>query len=354
MRHLELFSGVGGFRQALDLLSLDFGLKNKSIGFSEIDNNAVKTYKANFNTSREIEMGDIVSFVSNKDKLESLPDFDIITGGFPCQSFSMMGKQKGFKDVRGNVFFQIIDIIKEKKPKFILLENVRNLKTHDKGKTFDTVLKFLKEAGYPNIYHDIFNTEDFGLAQRRNRVYIFAAKKPLPKNFVFNSQIIKKVFQDIKNKTSLLQQKNVLDVLDKKVDAKFFLSEVLKPTILSNGTKNFRSKSDINQMIARPLTATMVKMHRACQDNYFSQDFILDANEYNKRAYNKEELAKKQIRRITPKEAFLFQGFNKKFIKNAESTGVSNHQLYRQAGNAVSVNVVYAVFYYLFVYSELS
>jgi DNA (cytosine-5)-methyltransferase 1 len=354
IKHLELFAGMGGFRQALELFTTDFGIKSQSVGFSEIDYNATKTYKANFDTSKEVEMGDIVAFVNSPSKLKSLPKFDILTGGFPCQSFSMMGKQKGFKDLRGNVFFQIIDIIKEKKPKFILLENVKNLKTHNKGETFATILKFIKEAGYPYINSDIFNTSDFELAQTRNRVYIFATYKKLPDDFIFNAQIIKDAFKSIKNKTSVLKQKNVLDVLEKNVDKKFYLSEILKPTILSDGTKNFKSKSDINQMLARPLTATMVKMHRACQDNYFSSDFILNPSEYNKHQYSKAELAKKDIRKITPKEAFLFQGFNKEFFKNAEKAGISNHQLYKQAGNAISVNVVYAILYYLFKFKKLS
>lgn len=354
LKHLELFSGIGGFRQAFELLYKDFGFKSIPIGFSEIDDNATKSYKANFDTSKEIEMGDIVAFVNNKEKLKSLPNFDIISGGFPCQSFSMMGQQKGFKDLRGNVFFQIIDIIEEKNPKFILLENVRNLKTHDKGQTFKTILEFLKKSGYPYIYNDVFNTADFGLAQTRNRVYIFASNEPLPKDFVFNAVSVKKIFNNIVNKLSILKQKNVLDVLEKDVDEKFFLSEILKPTILSDGTKNFKSKSEINQMIARPLTATMVKMHRACQDNYFSQDFILDLVEYNKHIYTKEQLAKKKIRKITPKEAFLFQGFNEDFFNKSQSVGISNHQLYKQAGNAVSVNVVYAILYYLFIYNKLS
>src|SRR5690606_632631 len=136
-----------------------------------------------------------------------------------------------------------------------------------------------------------------------------------------------------------------LDVLGKEVEEKYYLSETLKPTILSNGSKNFKSKSEINQLVARPLTATMVKMHRACQDNYFSHEFLNAENplEYLKTEYSKEEQAKHRIRKLTPHEAFLLQGFNGSFVSNAMNEGVSNHQLYKQAGNAVSVNTVYAV-----------
>ena len=133
------------------------------------------------------------------------------------------------------------------------------------------------------------------------------------------------------------------------------MSATLKPTILSNGTKNFKSKSEINKLIARPLTATMVKMHRACQDNYYSYEFLNSKNplEYLETKYSKEELAKHRIRKLTPHEAFLLQGLNGNFVTNAMNQGLSNHQLYKQAGNAVSVNTVYAVLHYLFITNNL-
>ncbi len=354
MKHVELFAGIGGFRQALSLLGNDFSIPENTIAFSEIDSNAVTTYKAVHNTDDELEIGDIVSFCSQIENFDLLPDFEVLTGGFPCQAFSMMGKQKGFEDMRGNVFFQILEVLKNKKPKYVLLENVRNLVSHDKGKTFKFILESLKENGYPFIYYDIFNTEDFGLAQKRNRVFIFATTEELV-DFDFNSKIIKEIFCSILNKTSLLKQQSTHEVLERTVDDKFYLSETIKPTILSDGTKNYKSKSEINPIIAKPLTATMVKMHRACQDNYFSDGYINSTNpiEYLKQEFTKEELCKQRIRKITPKEAFMLQGFDEEFYKKAENAGVSNAQLYKQAGNAVSVNTVYAIMYYLFVYKNL-
>ena len=173
MNHLELFAGIGGFRQALTLLEKDFNFKQDTVAYSEIDASAVSTYTSVFNTDGEIAIGDIVSFCENENSIFELPDFELLTGGFPCQAFSMMGKQKGFNDMRGNVFFQILEILKRKKPKYILLENVRNLLSHDKGKTFEYIVQSIKDCGYPNVYYDVFNTEDFGLAQKRNRVFIF-------------------------------------------------------------------------------------------------------------------------------------------------------------------------------------
>jgi DNA (cytosine-5)-methyltransferase 1 len=118
---------------------------------------------------------------------------------------------------------------------------------------------------------------------------------------------------------------------------------------LANGSKNFISKSEINQLIARPLTATMVKMHRACQDNYYSDDFLMaeDPEKYLETSYSKEIEATHRIRKITPEEAFMLQGFNVQDVLKASEDGVSNHQLYKQAGNAVSVNTVYSLLNHL-------
>lgn len=354
IKHLELFAGIGGFRQALELLGKDFGIDMNCVGYSEIDSYAIKSYKANYDTKNEFEIGDIVNFTEDKENIHNLQNFELLTGGFPCQAFSIMGLQKGFKDLRGNVFFKIIDILNVKHPKIILLENVRNLISHNNGETFKTIINLIKDAGY-RVHYDVFNTNNFGLAQTRNRIFIFAYKGALPKDFTFSQEIVKQCFDKIKTKTSLQLQNNVLDVLEKNVDDKYYISQILKPTILSNGTKNFSSRSEINPIIARPLTATMVKMHRACQDNYFSDDFIncSDPIKYKEKQFTMEQLLKKKIRKITPAEAFGFQGFPESFCKKAQSNGISNHQLYKQAGNAVSVNTVYAILYYLLIENNI-
>lgn len=173
--YIDLFSGIGGFRKALNLLSSDLGIKSKCLAFSEIDNFATISYKANYETSEEIEMGDIVEFTKNKSNIKKLPDFDILFGGFPCQPFSMMGKQLGLDDERGGLFFSVAKILDVKKPKYVLLENVRNLYTHEKGETYKKLKEELNKHGY-NVQEDIFNTSDFGLPQHRRRLYIFATR----------------------------------------------------------------------------------------------------------------------------------------------------------------------------------
>lgn len=347
MKHLELFSGIGGFRKAFELLEQDKMLTIENIGFSEIDSNAKTTYMTNYDVSGELEIGDVCEFTKDRENIEALPDIDIITGGFPCQSFSMMGKQEGFNDDRGQMFFRIMDIVNVKKPKYLLLENVKNLYTHDKKRTFKRIKDELTSAGY-NIYYDIFNTADFGLPQHRRRVLIFATLDRLPDGVDFSSNTIKEYYLMHKEEMSIYSYRSTLDILEEKVPDKYFLSDKMKKTILSDGTGGFKSSSEINQMIARPLTASMHKMHRACQDNYYSQNYISTKGIVNPvLTHRKCDLSRLPIRRITPREAFMLQGFSEDFVENACAVGVSDTALYKQAGNAVSVNVAYSVLHYL-------
>lgn len=348
MNHLELFAGIGGFRRAMDVLTNDHVMDFHCVGFSEIEPKAVTTYRANYNIEEdELEIGDIVAFTSDKNRIKALPKFDLLTGGFPCQTFSMMGKQAGFEEDRGQMFFRIMDILTIKKPKYVLLENVKNLRTHDKGRTFARIKSELESIGY-TVFTDVFNTSDFHLPQTRNRVLIFATTANVPKDFQFSAKTIAEEFDKIYEGTSLYHYDTVNEVLAQNVDPKYFLSERIKPTLLADGSANFKSKSDINMKIARPLTATMHKMHRACQDNYYSQDFIESHGVINPvETMTKEELAKLPIRKLTPEEAFMLQGFPAQFAQNGKKSGVADGSLYKQAGNAVSVNTIYAALYYL-------
>ena len=352
MTHLELFAGIGGFRRALDLLTKDRVMRFSSIGYSEIDAKALLTYTTNYQPqkNKELALGDIVEFTADKQNIINLPDFELLTGGFPCQSFSMMGNQLGFEDEdRGQLFFRMIDIVKIKRPRNVLLENVKNLYTHDRGNTFLRILYELRNLGY-YVISNIFDTSDFHLPQHRRRVIIFATTNQLSEGDKekFTPENVEALFDKRYKKSSVLSYDTVLDVLAKQVDSKYFLSENIKPTILADGSANFKSKSDINQIIARPLTASMHKMHRACQDNYYSQDFIESNGKINPvTTSTKEELALLPIRKLTPEEAFMLQGFPGEFASRAKTAGVADGALYKQAGNAVSVNTIYAIVYYL-------
>lgn len=347
MNHVELFAGIGGFRRAMDLISQDLGFLIDTVAYSEIDKKAIDTYNANYDTTGELAMGDIVVFVKDGHAMRNLPRYQLLSGGFPCQTFSMMGDQEGFEEERGQMFFRIMDMINSRHPRYVLLENVKNLMNHDGGNTIAVIRRELENAGYI-VKMDVFNSNDYGLPQKRNRVIIFARRRHLG-NFEFSSELVKKSFEEMgRNACSLNYYGSIIDVLDKNVDAKYYLSERIKPTLLSNGSAGFVSKSEIDQVVARPLTATMHKMHRACQDNYYSDLFIQsDGADRPSERMTKEQLARIPIRKLTPKEAFMLQGFPNDFAERAGAASVADGAMYKQAGNAVSVNTIYAVLYYL-------
>ena len=347
MNHVELFAGVGGFRRAMDLIARDLDFPIQTVAYSEIDNKASITYNANYDTANELAMGDIVAFVNNQRAMKDLPKYDLLSGGFPCQTFSMMGSQEGFEEERGQMFFRIMDMVNNRHPRYVLLENVKNLLKHDGGNTIAVIKQELENAGYI-VKMDVFNSNDFGLPQKRNRLIIFARKRHIG-DFEFSSDRVRETFGGInRDRCSLNFFDSTLDVLDRQVDMKYYLSEKIKPTILSNGSAGFKSRSEIDQVVARPLTATMHKMHRACQDNYFSDMYILsNGTDRPSERMTKEELAKIPIRKLTPKEAFMLQGFPHDFAEKACTAQVADGAMYKQAGNAVSVNTIYAVLYYL-------
>jgi len=161
IRFIELFAGIGGFRYGLEKASKGF----KCIWANEINKHACQIYRKNFG-KRELQEGDI-----KKIKAKDIPDHDLLTAGFPCQTFSTQGKRLGFKDTRGTLFFDVARIIKAKRPKYILLENVKGLLSHDKGKTFKVIVSTLTELGY-DIQWQMLNSKYFGVPQSRERVYI--------------------------------------------------------------------------------------------------------------------------------------------------------------------------------------
>lgn len=295
MNIVSLFSGIGGLDQGFVHAGYDI------IWANDFDKYAVQTYRANFRSP--ILLGDI-----NAIPLESIPDHDVLIGGFPCQPFSMMGGGLGFEDARGTLFFRIAEIIEAKiqagrKPRAIVLENVRSLKTHNRGKTFSVIANILqKDLGYI-MYPMVLNSADYGVPQIRNRTFIVCFA---------NHQAAFSVPKEV------VLEKKLSDLLEHDVPEKYFLSERILPTILSNGTGGYNAKSEIDLPVARPLCATMGKMHRACQDNYVTQNG--------------------RIRRLTPRECARLQGFSDDFV-----IPVSDAQAYKQFGNAVTVNVAHAV-----------
>ena len=238
MTHLELFAGVGGFRTAMNHIQQDLGMINDVIGFSEIDAKATATYKANYDTANEIEMGDIVAFIKDKARFDNIPHFNLLTGGFPCQTFSMMGNQAGFNEDRGQMFFRIMDIAHAYHPNFIFLENVKNLMNHDNKRTYRRIKEEL-EAEHYIVHEDIFNTNAFGLPQKRNRVIIFARKEEFG-DFEFSFERVKNHFDALNpNNLSIGIYDSVLDVLSPEVEGKYYLSVATdKSNVYYNGAND--------------------------------------------------------------------------------------------------------------------
>lgn len=193
LRFFDLFSGIGGFRYALESMG------HKCVGFSEIDKYAVKTYKANFDASGEKEFGDI-----REVDINDIPDFDLLVAGFPCQAFSINGKRLGFEDTRGTLFFEVVRILKGKQPSYFILENVKGLISHNKpkegpykrcgypslvnkeydgkkkgiGETLKIIEEVLAECGYVFVWK-VLDTKDYGLPQHRERIFFVGQRKDL-------------------------------------------------------------------------------------------------------------------------------------------------------------------------------
>ena len=303
---VSLFSGIGG---------LDLGFEYagfETIWANDFDKFAVDTYKANVND--RIVYGDI------RLVKDQIPEHDVLVGGFPCQPFSTLGKLQGFEDEqnRGTLFFEIMDIVKKHDTKVIVLENVKNLTTHDKGKTFERIKKELDEAGY-DVNWKVLNSQDYGVPQRRNRVFVVAFNRKYYKTaqFTYPAPIPLTV--------------TTQDILDKNVPEKYFLTEKISHTILGEGTKGYIVQPTIDLPISKTLTATMHKMHRASQDNY-----VTDKANYDKNVVDKEKRI--PIRKLTPNECRILQGFPSDWKQV-----VSDMYAYKQFGNAVTVNVAYAV-----------
>ena len=303
---VSLFAGIGGIDLGFEFAGFE------CIWANDFDKFACKTYRAN--VGDQIVEGDI-RLTKNQ-----IPAHDILVGGFPCQPFSTLGKLQGFEDEmnRGTLFFEIMDIITKHDTKVVVLENVKNLINHDNGKTFARIKQELDDAGY-DVNAQILNSQDYGIPQRRNRIFIVAFNRRYFKTGEF-------VYPD-KEELKVTTQ----DLLDENVPEKYFLTKKLEKTILGMGTKGYMVKPTIDLPISKTLTATMHKMHRASQDNY-----VTDYKNYNRNVLEKEKRI--AVRKLTPNECRQLQGFPNEWIQV-----VSDCQAYKQFGNAVTVDVAYKV-----------
>lgn len=289
-RTIDLFAGIGGIRLGFEA----YGCRN--VFSSEWDKYAQKMYEANFH---EKPFGDI-NDIDPKD----IPDHDILLAGFPCQPFSIAGKGLGFADTRGTLFFNIEAILKAKQPEAFLLENVKRLTTHDNGNTFAVILDRLNKLGY-TVYHKVFNSLDFGVPQKRERIYIVGFKNPIQFDFP-------KPLGYFKPLSEILEK-------DEDVLTSYFLSEAMKKKRFS-ALKTIPPKPSIWH---ENIGGNISPLPYSCA--------LRAGGSYNYLVVNGE-------RRLTSREMLRLQGFPDSFIIN-----IPYSQARKVAGNSVSVPVIHAI-----------
>ena len=339
----SLFSGIGGFEQGFKNSNMKYNL----VFASEIDKYATKTFSYNFSISNMT--GDIKA-VNEKD----IPEHDLLCGGFPCQSFSVAGKQKGFNDIRGTLFFDVVRILKEKKPKYVLLENVKNLVSHDDGNTIKTILENISNCGYTFDF-TVINSSEAGVPQSRERTYIVGILNQESENFEKdnrNNQVssIKKWANEKKLNTmnffnNVKMNKEIVyikDILEKDVDKKYYLnSDKVKDYIASLNKELLSIKPQ--QKIIKEFTLPRdvhndLDRQRRVYSIYGISPTLLARSDSPKIIL--EENGEYKIRKLTPLETLRIQGFNNEFTDNIQKNGMSDTQLYKQSGNAVSPPVI--------------
>lgn len=292
-RFIDLFAGIGGIRLPFDELG------GECVFSSEWDKYCQISYSANFHG--EIPFGDIT-----KINPSLIPQHNLLLAGFPCQPFSMAGLKKGFFDTRGTLFFNIEEILQIHRPEAILLENVKNFKSHDKGNTFKTVIKHLEALGY-HVSTKILNAKDFGVPQNRERIYIVGFLENIKFDFP----------EAIGTKTKLG------DILERNVDPKYTISDRLWA---GHQRRKLEHKAKGNGF------------GYSLFDENSSHTSTISARYYKDGSEILIKQDGKNPRKITPREAARLQGFpdNYKII-------VSDNQAYKQFGNSVAVPVVRSI-----------
>ena len=303
LKFIDLFAGIGGFRIALER-------ENATCVFSsEWDKDAQTTYKENFG---EIPEGDITKINERE-----IPEHDILCGGFPCQAFSISGKQRGFKDTRGTLFFDIARIVKYHKPKVVFLENVKNLTKHYHGNTLKIILKTLEDLGY-DVFYEVLVASDFGVPQARNRIYIVCFRKDLGiTSFNFPQPTYKKIYV----KDILEDDEQAKDCIVNRTDLKFWKKDetpslkLIQIGQINNGGQGER----IYSINGHAITLSAYGGGVAGKTGAY--------------------LINEKIRRLTPRECARVQGFPEDF-----KIPTNKYLAYKQFGNSVSVPVVESIF----------
>jgi len=360
IRLATMFSGIGAIEYAFKRLNI----RTDVLFACDNDSFVKQSYFANYNITEENWYKDVCEIDGTKyhDKI------DLLVGGSPCQSFSMIGKRRGFDDIRGTLFYEFARVVEESQPKTFIFENVKGLTNHDNGNTFKIIKETFSQLGY-RYFYQVMNAKDYGIPQHRERIFVmgfrdnnmtFDFPKPIPLEhkmqdfledfteskyylkekgikFVTSSKNKLKRYTQINGEVALCQKANqqfnwhgdfVFEPTDKDfddfvfnvndVEEKYYLSDKVRDYVLNSGTKNFKTSTKTDLEVARPLLQSMHKMHRAGVDNYVTH--------------------KGKIRKLTPRECLRLMGFGDDF-----KIVVSDTQMYRQVGNSIVVDVLIAL-----------
>jgi len=346
LNFIDLFAGIGGFRLGMEQAG------HKCVGFCEIDKYARQAYKANFNTEGEWERHDITTVKDSEIRtLGESRQVDVICGGFPCQAFSVAGKRAGFDDTRGTLLFEITRFARILKPKYLFLENVKGLLNHDKGWTFETIINALDELGYDAEWQ-VFNSKNY-IPQNRERVFIIGHLRGASTNQIFpfgrtSSQTLKQIIggkqgnrvYDVSGVTCSLSSEGGGQGAKTGLYFVFQKTHGRTTTLNVNETGTLQSaRTDKVPCVVPVLTPEREEKRQNGRRFKTNGEpmFTLTAQDRHG-VYDGS-----RIRRLTPLECFRLQGFPDSHFQNARNIGLSDNQLYKQAGNGVTVPIVYDI-----------
>lgn len=335
MNFLDLFAGIGGFRLGMERAG------HKCVGYCEIDKYARLSYNAIHDTEGEIDYKDITE-VTNEEFRKLRGKVDVICGGFPCQAFSIAGNQLGFEDARGTLFYEIARAAEQVKPRYLFLENVRNLLSHDKGKTFARMLKILDELGY-DVEWQVLNSKNFGVPQNRERVFIIGHLRGECTYRVFPIRGKDEKFNtdgEINQVGNIGKSDNfggnpqvtrVYDINGISPTLNTMQGGGREPKILvREATKQGYAVADVGDSINFSHPNSKPRRGRVGKN---IANTLLTSDEQG------VVLSDYKIRKLTPCECWRLQGLPDWAFDKAQEVN-SNSQLYKQAGNSVTVNVI--------------
>ena len=319
MKFFDFCAGIGAGRLGLERAGMN------CVGFSEISRNSIKTYSLLHDTTNEEKFGNLTKIVPEK-----LPSFDVAVAGFPCQTFSVIGKREGLQDARGQIVFKIMDLLKAKDVPYFIFENVKGLTTHDKGKTLQTIIESIEADGY-HVEYKILTSSHFGVPQIRQRVYLIGIRKDKlkkSKEFLWPSEAITYTdvapfLCDTNNEISPINFEYFERYVNNETNqGKYKIEELKKEEYLIIDTR----QSDLR------LYRNRIPTLRSFRDGlYYIRDGI--------------------IRELTGYEALLIQGFPKTYADKVKNL-IDDRHLLMQAGNAMTVGVIEALGNALLKYCE--